>query len=192
MAGRRILITGIASYLGTELARRLEQDPDVEYVAGLDTRQPKAALERTEFIEADIPNPGIAPPVAPTPVDTVVHNQIVRRPAAERISPRKAHDVNVIGSLQLLAACEKADSVRAIVIRGSAGIYGAEPGAPQFFTEDMARLYPLRTRSQGDVGEIENLSEPSRRRPPQVPCTILRYQPTIGPPQDTQVSRYMP
>jgi UDP-glucose 4-epimerase len=191
MPGRRILITGIASYLGTELARRLEQDPDVEYVAGLDTRKPKAALERTEFIEADIRNPVIARLIAPTRVDTVVHNQIVRRPAAERISPRKAHDVNVIGSLQLLAACEKADTVRAIVIRGSAGIYGAEPGAPQFFTEDMARLYPLRSRFQRDVGEIENLFETYRRRHTQVTCTMLRYQPTLGPTQDTQVSRYL-
>jgi UDP-glucose 4-epimerase len=191
MAGRRILITGIASYLGSELARRLEQDPDVEYVVGLDTRKPRAALEKTEFIEADIRNPVIAKLIAPTGVDTIVHNQIVRRPAAERITPRKAHDINVIGSLQLLAACEKADSVRAIVIRGSAGIYGAEPGAPQFFQEDMARLYPLRSRFQRDVGEIENLFETYRRRHPHVTCTMLRYQPTIGPGQDTQVSRYL-
>ncbi len=191
MPGRRILITGIASYLGTELARRLEQDPDVEYVAGLDTRKPKAPLERTEFIEADIRNPVIAKLIAPTGVDTIVHNQIVRRPAAERVSPRKAHDINVIGSLQLLAACEKADSVRAIVIRGSAGIYGAEPGAPQFFKEDMAHLYPLRTRFQRDVGEIENYFETYSRRHPHVTCTMLRYQSTIGPSVDTQITRYL-
>ena len=191
MAGRRILITGIASHLGSELARRLEQDPEVEYVVGLDSRKPRAALERTEFIEADIRNPVIAKLIAPTRVDTIVHNQIVRRPAAERVTPRKAHDINVIGSLQLLAACEKAESVRAIVIRGSAGIYGAEPGAPQFFREDMAHLYPLRSRFQRDVGEIENLFETYRRRHPHVTCTMLRYQPTIGPGQDTQVSRYL-
>jgi UDP-glucose 4-epimerase len=189
--GRRILITGIASYLGTELARRLEADPEVEYVAGLDTRKPSASLERTDFIEADIRNPVIVKLIAPTRVDTIVHNQIVRRPATEGYSDRKAHDVNVIGSLQLLAACEKADTVRAIVIRGSAGIYGAEPAAPQFFTEDMSRLYPLRTRFQRDVGEIENLFDTYRRRHPHVTCTMLRYQPSIGPSHDTQVTRYL-
>jgi UDP-glucose 4-epimerase len=189
--GRRILITGIASHLGTELARRLEADPEVEYVAGLDTRKPRAQLEKTDFIEADIRNPVIAKLIAPTRVDTIVHNQIVRRPAREGYSPRKAHDVNVIGSLQLLAACEKAETVRAIVIRGSAGIYGAEPAAPQFFTEDMSRLYPLRTRFQRDVGEIENLFETYRRRHPHVTCTMLRYQPSIGPAHDTQVTRYL-
>jgi UDP-glucose 4-epimerase len=189
--GRRILITGIASYLGTELARRLEADPEVEYVAGLDTRKPRASFEKTEFIEADIRNPVIGKLIAPTRVDTIVHNQIVRQPASEGYSARKAHDVNVIGSLQLLAACEKAETVRAIVIRGSAGIYGAEPAAPQFFTEDMSRLYPLRSRFQRDVGEIENLFETYRRRHPQVTCTMLRYQPSIGPSHDTQVTRYL-
>ena len=58
--------------------------------------------------------------------------------------------------------------MRAIVIRGSAGIYGAEPAAPQFFTEEMARLYPLRTRFQRDIGEIENYFEAYSRRHPEV------------------------
>lgn len=190
MAGRRILITGIASPQGTELARRLEADPAVEYLAGIDTRPPRSSLERTDFIEADIRNPVIAKLIPPTEVDTVVHNQIVRR-AGPGTSARAAHDINVIGSLQLLAACERTPTVRAIVIRGSAGIYGAEPAAPQFFTEEMTRLYPLRTRFQRDVGEIENLFETYRRRHPHVICTMLRYQPSIGPSLDTQFTRYL-
>lgn len=60
MAGRRILITGVSSWLGTEVARRLETDPEVEYVAGLDTRPPRARLEGIDFIDADIRNPVIA------------------------------------------------------------------------------------------------------------------------------------
>ena len=190
MAGRRILITGIGSYLGTEVARRLLADPQVEYVAGLDTRAPRAEMEGLDFIEADLRNPIIGKLIAPTGVDTVLHNQIVRRPGPG-MSSRAMHDINVIGSLQLLAACEKADSVRAIVIRGSAGIYGSEPAAPQFFTEEMTRLYPLRTRFQRDVGEIENLFETYRRRHPHVTCTMLRYQPSIGPGVDSQVTRYL-
>jgi UDP-glucose 4-epimerase len=119
--GRRILITGIASYLGTELARILEQDPAVEYVAGLDTRRPRAPLERTELIERDIRDPSLNELLPPTGVDTVVHNQIVRRPGPG-MSGRRAHEVNVIGSLQLLAACERTPSLQSIVVRGSAGI----------------------------------------------------------------------
>ena len=53
-AGRRVVITGVASHWGAELARRLERDPAVDYIAGIDTRQPPDELDATEFIEADI------------------------------------------------------------------------------------------------------------------------------------------
>src|SRR5215211_7321048 len=190
MPGRRVLITGVGSLLGGALARRLEGDPEFEFVAGLDTRKPRVSLERTELIDADIRNAVISRLIPQAEVDTVVHNQIVRRPGPE-MSPRAMHDINVIGTLQLLAACEKSDSVRTIVIRGSAGVYGSEPHAPQFFDEEMTRLFPLRTRFQRDVAEIENYFETYSRRHPGVTCTMLRYQPAIGPSLATQITRYL-
>ena len=188
--GRRILITGVGSYLGGLLAARLERDPDVEAVIGLDTRRPKFDLPRTELLDADIRDPGIGPLIDRAAPDTVIHNKIVRQPGPG-MSPRAMHDINVIGSLQLLAACEQAASVSAIVIRGSAGIYGAEAHAPQFFGEEMTRMFPLRTRFQRDVAVIENYFVTYARRHPQVTCTMLRYQPGIGPSLDTQISRYL-
>ena len=101
------------------------------------------------------------------------------------------HDINVIGTLQLLAACERVPTLRTIVVRGSAGVYGAEPQAPQFFKEEMARLFPLRTRFQRDVAEIENYFETYARRHEGVDCTMLRYQPAIGPGLRTQITRYL-
>jgi UDP-glucose 4-epimerase len=190
MRPRRVLITGVGSFLGTELARRLETDPEIDYLAGLDERPPRARLERMDFIEADIRNPVIAKLIPQANVDTIVHNKIIRRPGAG-MSSRSAHDINVIGSLQLLAACEKADTLRAIVVRGSAGVYGSEPAAPQFFTEEMARRYPLRTRFQRDVAEIENYFDTFSRRHSRVVCTMLRYQPSVGPSLDSQITRYL-
>ena len=190
MAGRRVLITGVGSGLGGLLAARLERDPEVEAVVGIDTRKPKVPLTRTEYLEADIRDPGIGTLVERAAPDTVVHEQIVRQPGPG-MSPRAMHDINVIGSLQLLAACGQAPSVRAIVIRGSAGIYGAEPHAPQFFGEEMTRLFPMRTRFQRDVAEIENYFETYSVRHPGITCTMLRYQPAIGPQVDTQISRYL-
>ena len=190
MPGRRVLITGVGSFIGASLARRLAADPDFEYVAGLDTRRPPGEIDGIDFIEADIRDQSIATRIPRAEVDTVVHNQIIRRPGPG-MSSRSMHDINVIGSLQLLTACERSPSIRTIVIRGSAGIYGSEPHAPQFFGEEMARLYPLRTRFQRDVGEIENYFETYARRHDGVTCTMLRYQPAIGPSVDTQVTRYL-
>jgi UDP-glucose 4-epimerase len=190
VAGRRVLITGVGSHVGSLLAARLERDPDVEYVAGLDTRRPKVPLEHTEYIDADIRDPQIGQLIPATGVDTIVHEQIVRQPGAG-MSSRAMHDINVIGTLQLLAACERVPTLSTIVVRGSAGIYGAEPHAPQFFKEEMARLFPLRTRFQRDVAEIENYFETYARRHPVVSCTMLRYQPAIGPGMRTQITRYL-
>jgi UDP-glucose 4-epimerase len=188
--GRRVLITGVGSYLGTLLAARLERDSEVEAVIGIDTRPPKTELEGTELHDADIRDPEIARLIQAAEPDAVVHNKIVRQPGPG-MSSRAMHDINVIGSLQLLAACERVSSIRSIAIRGSAGIYGAEPHAPQFLGEEMTRLFPLRTRFQRDVAEIENYFETFSRRRPQVTCTMLRYQPAIGPSLDTQVGRYL-
>jgi len=190
VAGRRVLITGVGSQVGSLLAQRLERDPDVEHIAGLDTRAPKLALGRTQFIEADIRDPEIARLIPGTGADTLVHEQIVRQPGAG-MSPRAMHDVNVIGTLQLLAACERVPTLRTIIVRGSAGIYGAEPHAPQFFKEEMTRLFPLRTRFQRDVAEIETYFETYARRHTGVTCTMLRYQPAIGPGLRTQITRYL-
>jgi UDP-glucose 4-epimerase len=185
-----VLITGVGSHVGSLLAQRLERDPEVEHVAGLDTRRPKVELERTEFIAADIRDPKIGRLISATRVDTIVHEQIVRQPGPG-MSSRAMHDVNVIGTLQLLAACERVPTLSTIVVRGSAGVYGAEPHAPQFFREEMARLFPLRTRFQRDVAEIENYFDTYARRHPGVSCTMLRYQPAIGPGLRTQITRYL-
>jgi UDP-glucose 4-epimerase len=190
VASRRVLITGVGSQVGSLLAARLERDPEVEYVAGLDTRRPRVALEQTEFIEADIRDTDLARLIPPTRVDTLVHEQIVRQPGPG-MSSRAMHDVNVIGTLQLLAACERVPTLRTIVVRGSAGVYGAEPHAPQFFKEEMTTLFPLRTRFQRDVAEIENYFETYARRHAGVSSTMLRYQPAIGPNLRTQITRYL-
>jgi UDP-glucose 4-epimerase len=55
----------------------------------------------------------------------------------------------------------------------------------------MTRMFPLRSRFQRDVAEIENYFQTYSRRHPDVTCTMLRYQPAIGPSLATQVTRYL-
>src|SRR4051795_5007470 len=151
--GRRIVITGVASHWGAALARRLERDPAVSYIAGIETRPPTVALERTDFIEADIRSPLVSRILPGTEVDTVVHCGILWYP--EEGKPASAlHEINVIGTLQLLAACERAPTLERIVVRGSAAIYGCEGPVPLFFTEELAGRLPLRTRFQRDISEL--------------------------------------
>lgn len=178
--GRRIAVAGIAGHWGTELARRLALDPTVERIYGLDTRAPAADLERTELIEVDIRSPALGRLLPATGVDTVVHCGILWDPEPGKPA-RALHDINLIGTLQLLAACERLETLERVVVRGSAAIYGCEPGAPSFFSEEMARSFPLRTRLQRDIGELEAYFENFASRHPALTCCMLRYQPEVGP-----------
>ncbi len=187
---RRVVITGVSSHWGTELALRLERDPEIEYIAGIDNVPPPVALDRTDFIEADIRSPLLARLLPGTEPDAVVHCGIVWYPEPGKPA-RALHDVNVIGTLQLLAACERIESLTRIVVRGSAAIYGCEGAAPSFFTEDLARRLPLRTRFQRDASELEEYFSNFATRHPDVSCCMLRYQPEIGPDLDTPMVRYL-
>jgi UDP-glucose 4-epimerase len=189
VAGRRVLITGVANPFGARLALRLAADADVERVVGVDTRPVDSELaERIDVVAEDLRSPELPPAVRAAAVDVVVHNDIVQFPEPGR--PRAAiHDVNVIGTLQLLTVCGGLSTLRAIVVRGSAAIYGSEPGAPAFFTEEDAQRFPLRTRFQRDIGELERLVEAFARRHPAVTCTVLRLQPVVGRDLDTPVNR---
>jgi UDP-glucose 4-epimerase len=188
--GRRVLITGVSGYWGTELARRLERRPEFSYIAGLDVRPPAADLERTQFIRADLRNPVVSKLVPETGVDTIVHSDVLLAPEPGK-SARQLHDINVMGSLQLLAACERTDTLRTLIVRGSAAIYGAEPNAPEFFTEEMARSFPPRTRFQRDVGELESYFQTHARRHPDLTLTILRFQPSLGSRIDSPLTRFL-
>ncbi|MBK5232719.1 MAG: NAD-dependent epimerase/dehydratase family protein [Thermoleophilia bacterium] len=180
----------MATHWGSELARTLERTPGVGQIIGIDTTQPLVDLGRTEFVEADIRNPVISRLLPSLEPDVVVHCGILWYPEKGRPS-RALHDINVIGTLQLLAACEKVKNLKALVVRGSAAIYGGSPSAPAFFTEDMARQFPLSTRFQRDIGELEGYFDHFARRHPSITCCMLRFQMEVGAGLDNPLTRYL-
>ena len=92
-------------------------------------------LGRTEFVRADIRNPLIAKVIASADVDTVVHMNVIATPlgAGGRTAMK---EINVIGTMQLLAACQKAPSMRKLVVKSTTAVYGSSPRDPALFTED--------------------------------------------------------
>lgn len=189
-AGRRVVIIGVSGHWGAALARRLERDPEIDYIAGIDSEPPAEDLERTDFIEADIRSPVLSRLLPGTKADTVVHCGILWYPEPGKPA-RALHDINVIGTLQLLAACERTETLKQVVVRGSAAIYGCEGAAPFFFTENLAGRLPLRTRFQRDISELEEYFANFARRHPEITCCMLRYQPEIDPGLETPLSRYL-
>jgi UDP-glucose 4-epimerase len=171
------------------LAQQLLADPAIELVAALDTRAPDLPpSERLVHVDADLRSPDLARVLVGLRADALVHTDVLQFPEPGR-SARTLHDTNVVGTLGLLAAAEALPELRTLVVRGSAAIYGSEPSAPAFFSEDMVGRFALRTRWQRDVSESENLVEAFARRRPAVCCTTLRFQPIVGRTLDTPIMR---
>jgi UDP-glucose 4-epimerase len=188
MAPRRVLITGVSRYLGGKLAQLLEADPTIE-VFGVDLEEPAHELRRSEFIRADIRNPLIVKVVQATGVDTVVHTATVATPA--RAGGRAMmKEVNVIGAMQLFAACQKSSAVQRFVLKSTTAVYGADPGEPSIFSEEMVPGGSSRTGYAKDAWEVENYARNFARRRPDVSLTMLRFANFIGPEIDTPLTRF--
>jgi UDP-glucose 4-epimerase len=187
---RRIAITGLSNFWGRHVAAALVQDPDVEQVFGIDVQEPETPIPGVELLKADVLTDDLAEVLRPTGIDTLVHNDVPQFPGQGR-SARQIHEVNVIGTLKVLAGCERVDTLNAVVVRGSAAIYGSEPGGPRYHTEDLAGRIPLRTPWQRDVAELENLVRTYAKRHPEVTCTMLRLQPVVGTRVRTPITRIL-
>lgn len=189
-----VLITGVSRYLGGRLAAQLAADPDIERVIGIDTMPPKTAdlgmLGRTEFVRADIRNPLIAKVMTQARVGTVVHAALMASPRA--VGSRVAmQEMNVIGTMQLLAACQKSDSVERLVVRSTTAVYGCGPSDPAVFTEDMHPHDGSQTGYAKDAVEVESYVRGFARRRPDVGVSVLRMANVIGPTIDNALTRYL-
>ena len=137
----RVLVTGLSTYWGGRVAQELERRPDVEVVVGVDTRDPRIPLERTEFVRTDSSYSILARIVAATQVDTILHTHLIVD--STRASGRTLHEINVIGTMSLLAAAGASGSpVRKVVLKSSGLVYGAAKTDPYFFREEMTRTSP--------------------------------------------------
>ena len=188
-----VLVTGVSRFLGGHLAARLAANPDIDRVLGVDTVPPPRDLlrrmGRAEFVRADIRNPLISKVIEHASVDTVVHASLSANPG---FSGGRAtmKEMNVIGTMQLLAACQKAPTVQRMVLKSTTAVYGASPRDPALFDETTT---PKDLPSGGyakDAVEIEGYLRGFGRRRPDVSVTVLRFSNFIGPRIDTVLTRY--
>ncbi|WP_217160599.1 SDR family oxidoreductase [[Mycobacterium] fortunisiensis] len=189
-----VLVTGACRFLGGYLTARLAQNPLIEHVIAVDAVVPSKDLRRrmgrAEFVRADIRNPFIAKVIRNGNVDTVVHA------AAASYAPRSGgratlKELNVMGAIQLFAACQKAPSVRRVVLKSTSEVYGASPRDPVMFSEESTARRPPGDGFARDSIDIEGYARGLARRRPDIDLTILRLANMIGPAMDTALSRYL-
>jgi UDP-glucose 4-epimerase len=185
---RRILLTGVSTYWGGRLAQALESFEQVEAIIGVDSREPRRELERTEFVKVSNRHSLLGRVVRAAEIDTVIDTRLVVNSLA--LPPRDAHDNNVIGTMNILAACSGPDSpVRKFVFKSSAYYYGSESDDPAFFTEEMRRPHRAHTALERDIVEAEAAVREFAEKSPEVSVTVLRCANVLGPDVETAFSR---
>jgi UDP-glucose 4-epimerase len=190
-SARRVLVTGVANFWGEQLARALIGDPQIEHVTGIDTRPPAPdVLREIDHVRADLRAADLRAIVADARIDTVVHNDIPGFADTEH-TERQLHELTVIGTLALVTALYEQPTMRRLIVRSSAAIYGAQAAGPAFFVEELARRFPLRTRYQRDIGELETIVEAFDRRARDVTVTVLRLQPVVGTTLETPITHLL-
>ena len=177
--GQRVLITGINTFWGSRLAQAIERDPDVETIVGLGTREPTVKLERTEYVRADESYSILARIVKATQVDTIMHTFLIVD--STHMSGRALHEINVIGTMNLLAAAgAPGSSVRHLVVKSSTLVYGAHYTDPYWFREETPRSRLPRTRVERSLVEVEDYLRDFSEDNPHVTVTLLRFSNVLG------------
>jgi UDP-glucose 4-epimerase len=184
--GWRILITGIAGGLAAALARRLAAHDGVDLVVGVDTRLPARDLHTTRIVRAELSSPVIGRLLDRERIDTLVHLDISATPGG---SGRDRKEHNVIGTMQLLAAAQRASRLRTFICKSTTAVYGSDAANRSMFSED-ATIHAHSGYAR-DVTEVEGYARAFARRRDDVVLTVLRFANMLGSGIDTPFSRYL-
>lgn len=176
----RIVITGGAGFIGSNLAHALVQRGDDVVVLDNFSSGRRKNLEglegRIEIVEGDIRDTTtIARAFAGA--DFVLHQAAVPSVARSLEDPETSHDVNVNGTLRVLQGARQA-GVRRLVYAASSSAYGESPTLPK--VETMA---PKPISPYGVQKLVNELYCQVWTRSFELPCVSLRYFNVFGPRQ---------
>jgi UDP-glucose 4-epimerase len=187
--GRVVLVTGISRDIGRRFARAAASDPSIDRVIGVDVVPPRGDIGDVSFVRADIRSPVIAKVLAKEDIDTVVHMSVIATPGTAG-GRNTMKELNVMGTMQLLAACQKSPTLKSLVVKSTTTMYGASSRDPAMFTEEMG---PKRLPSTGyakDVNEVEGYVRGFARRRPDVNVTTIRAANVMGPHVVSPITSY--
>ncbi len=188
-AGKVVLVTGVSRDLGRRYARALAAVPGIRRVIGVDVVPPRGDIGDVSFVRADIRTPVIAKVIAKEDVDTLVHMSVISTPGSAG-GRHTMKDLNVIGTMQLLAAAQHAPGLRHLVVKSTSTVYGASNRDPAMFTEDMEPRRAPRSGYAKDAAEVEGYVRGFARRRPDVRVTLLRCANVIGPQVQSPITSY--
>lgn len=173
---KNVVITGVSGYLGTLLAKRIAQEPEVEHLIGMDIKEPTFQSPKFTFIKHDVRQP-FADIFIKNKIDTAIHFAFIVAPIHDEA---RAHEINIKGSQNFMDAAAQA-KVEQVFYMGSYSAYGAWADNPKIFTEDT----PLKPNPDfpypSDKAEVDQMFQKFASEHSEIKVTIGRTAAVTGP-----------
>ena len=190
MAAPRVLVTGAAGYLGSQLIAALAADAvrGPAALVAMDVRElpREGRLAGVAYETADIRAPDLAAILQRHTIETVVHLASIVTPGKN--SKREfEYSVDVLGTENLLKACVAAE-VTKIVVSSSGAAYGYHADNPAWISEDA----PLRGNQAFAYSWhkrlVEEMLADYRVRAPQLRQVVFRIGTILGETVKNQIT----
>lgn len=144
----KVLVTGGAGFIGSNLVERLLKDSRISFVRVLDNLSSGSADnikeflidDRFEFINEDIRDYEACKKAADT-IDVIAHQAALDSVALSLADPLLVNDVNITGTLNIFTAAKELKTKR-IVYAGSSSTYGDNTSLPKVEEKIGAPLSP--------------------------------------------------
>ncbi|KUP98029.1 NAD-dependent epimerase/dehydratase family protein [Thermobifida cellulosilytica] len=185
---RVVLVTGVSDYLGARVAAALQDHPEVERVIGVDSTAPEHSLGRAEFVRTDLRDGSVAAAVRDSGADTVLHLRL----AVADGRGREAEN-GVLGTMQVLAACQRSSTVRRLVVRSTAAVHSCVPEDPPAgaVPARSRRAARARLREVTEAAKAERYVRGLARRRPDLSIAVLRLTDLMGPSVESPFTQYL-
>lgn len=175
-----IALTGVRSFLGSNLAIRLQNMPGIKLTV-LDRYRPSFLSEKVAFYRIDLTDPKsdvlIYEALERENVDTFLHLAFFEGYVPS--SSSYCHEVQVIGTWHVLNACGK-KKVKKFILSSTTEVYGAHPMNPNLIKEDAPLRIKPNYRYIKDRVEAEELTKKFAKKCPSTKVIILRKCPALG------------
>lgn len=178
---RRILVTGAAGAVGTALIKELEGD-NCEVIA-TDVVQSAFLPNGMRFVPLDVRGSDPETVIGSEKPDVVIHLASIVSPAARDF----AHQVDVVGSRNILNACLK-HKVQRLVVTSSGAAYGyhADNNIPLRETD------PIRGNSEFAYSDhkrqVEEMLAEARKNAPELEQVVFRVGTVLGAGLENQIT----
>jgi nucleoside-diphosphate-sugar epimerase len=179
-----VAVTGVSTPLGSAVVARLDGDPEVDRIIGVDLRPPHTVSAKLDVRLADVRGPGVAALIAGA--HAVVHLGTV--PSGADQGTRFA---TAVGGTRNLLAAAAAVGASTFVQMSSAMAYGAHPDNPVPLGENA----PLRAHPGFAPGHhavlAEELVAAFAADHPEARTVVLRPAPLLGQTDESPLLRHL-